>query len=126
MKKREFIQVAGFSDVIGVIDGTHVKILAPKEFEAEYVNRKRQHSINVQIVFDKNFRILDIVAQWPGSTHDARILRESGLHAAFERGIIPAGCHLLGDSGYPSKRWLLTPFLRPQPGPQSDYNRYVL
>ncbi|XP_050710099.1 putative nuclease HARBI1 isoform X2 [Eriocheir sinensis] len=37
--------------------------------------------------------------------------------------MVPAGCHLLGDSAYPSKKWLLTPYVRPQPGPQSAYNR---
>ncbi|XP_046579132.1 putative nuclease HARBI1 [Haliotis rubra] len=36
---------------------------------------------------------------------------------------LPAGAHLLGDSGYPSKRWLLTPYLRPQPGHKTNYNR---
>ncbi|KAK4293628.1 hypothetical protein Pmani_033690 [Petrolisthes manimaculis] len=41
----------------------------------------------------------------------------------FETGAVPAGCHLLGDSGYGSKSWLLTPYLRPQPGYQLNYNR---
>lgn len=124
IKKAEFVQIAGFPKVIGVIDGTHVRITAPKEFEAEYVNRKRYHSINTQIVFDARYRILDIVAKWPGSVHDARILNESALNRVlFGRGMVPQGCHLLGDSGYPSKKWLLTPYLRPQPGPQSSYNR---
>ena len=94
-----------------------MQLLAPKEFEKEYVNRKGKHSINVQVVFDNNYKFLDIVAQWPGSVHDARILRESGLFALFEAGRVPVGCHLLGDSGYPSQNWLLTPYLRPQPGP---------
>lgn len=125
MKKQEFRVIAGFPDVIGAIDGTHIRIVAPSENEAAYVNRKRYHSINVQIVFDANFKVLDVVARWPGSVHDARILNESGLFQLFERGMVPPGCHLLGDSGYPSKRWLLTPYLRPQPGPQSAYNRYV-
>ena len=125
VKQREFRQIAGLSGVIGAIDGTHIKILAPKEFEAEYVNRKKQHSINVQVVLDSHYKFLDIVARWPGSVHDARILRESELFSFFERGCVPAGCHLLGDSGYPSQRWLLTSYLRPLPGPQTNYNRYV-
>ena len=66
-----------------------------------------------------------IVAKWPGSVHDARIHSQSGLSRIFELGIVPAGCHLLGDSGYSSKTWLLAPYLRPLPGPQSAYNRWV-
>lgn len=123
VKRREFEELYGFPGAIGVIDCTHVRIIAPGEFEAEYVNRKGQHSINVQVVCDSHGRILHQSANWPGSVHDARILRESALFTGFERGMVPAGCHLLGDSAYPSKKWLLTPYLRPQPGPQSNYNR---
>ena len=31
------------------------------------------------------YSILDIVAKWPGSTHDSRILMESGLTQLFEQ-----------------------------------------
>ncbi|XP_053372959.1 putative nuclease HARBI1 [Mercenaria mercenaria] len=114
---------ARFPKVVGVIDGTHIKILAPSEEEDIFVNRKGYHSINVQVVFDAFDRIEDIVARWPGSTHDSRILHNSGLRQLFERGIVHGGYHLLGDSGYPCRRWLLTPYLNPQPGAQSAYNR---
>ncbi|XP_056004148.1 putative nuclease HARBI1 [Ostrea edulis] len=119
----DFFAIAGFPGVVGAIDGTHVRIIAPSEHEVEYVNRKNFHSINVQIVCDASYKILDIVASWPGATHDARILRESGLFQLFQRRLLPVKCHLLGDSGYPGKDWLLTPFLNPQAGPQSRYNR---
>lgn len=122
--QEHFFQVAGFPGIVGAIDGTHVQIIAPSVDENEFINRHHYHSINVQVVFDASYKILDIVAKWPGSTHDSRILRESGLHVLFENNHIPVHTHLLGDSGYPSRRWLLTPFLRPLPGAQTNYNRY--
>ena len=51
-----------FPGVVGAIDGTRIRIVAPKEYEEEHVNRKNYHSINTQIVFDANYKILDVVA----------------------------------------------------------------
>ncbi|KAK0153549.1 putative nuclease HARBI1 [Merluccius polli] len=113
-----FMAIAGMPGVVG----THIKIIAPSKDEDVFVNRKKLHSINTQIVFDATFNIIDVVAKWPGSTHDSRILMESGLRQLFERHHVPVGCHLLGDSGYPCKTWLLTPYLNPQPGAQLKYN----
>ncbi|KAL0199758.1 hypothetical protein M9458_002945, partial [Cirrhinus mrigala] len=50
------------------------------------------------------------------------MLSESGIRQLFERRYVPANCHLLGDSGYPCKPWLLTPYLQPRQGPQLNYN----
>lgn len=46
---------------------------------------------------------LDIIAGWPGSVHDSRVLRNSGLYqtAAIK---FPGDTHLLGDGGYPLLR----------------------
>lgn len=52
---------------------------------------------------------LDCVARWPGSARDSRVLHNSGLKQLFERGFVAGGYHLLGDSWYPSKTSLLTP-----------------
>ncbi|KAK0146250.1 putative nuclease HARBI1 [Merluccius polli] len=65
-----------YAGVVGAIDGTHIKIIAPSKDEDVFVNRKKVHYINMQIAFDATFNILD-VAKWPGSTHDSRILMES-------------------------------------------------
>ena len=125
-KQEEFQQIAGFPGVVGVIDCTHIRIVAPQDQEHAYVNRKNFHSINTQLVFDASYRIMDVVANWPGSTHDARIWRESGLRTLFENNHVPPhSCHLLGDSGYPSRRHLFTPFPRPQTDAQAAYNRLV-
>ncbi|XP_052788514.1 putative nuclease HARBI1 [Mya arenaria] len=114
--------IARFPNVIGVIDGTHIGIKAPHEHEEVFVNRMGDHSINVQVVFDPFHRIIDVVARWPGSVHDSRVLRESGLFDLFEGGHAN-GYYLLGDSGYPAKRLLLTPYLAPQNATEEGYNR---
>lgn len=118
-----FFAIAGFPGVVGAVDGTHVQIIAPPEYENEFVNRHNYHSINTQVIFDAKYKIIDIVAKWPGSTHDSRILTESGVRVLFENNHIPVHTHLIGDSGYPAKRWLLTPFLRPNQPSQINYNR---
>lgn len=45
-----FYEKFNFRGAIGVIDCTHVAIIAPDENEHVYVNRKNYHSINVQLV----------------------------------------------------------------------------
>ena len=47
-QKAKFVHLAGFSSVLGCIDGTHVQIQRPTSNEHEHVNRKNYHSINDQ------------------------------------------------------------------------------
>ena len=106
-----FFATAGFPNISGVIDGTHVRIQAPHRYEDQFVNRKNYHSINVQLICDPDCKITNVVAQWPGSTHDSRMLSESNIGRSFEAGT--QWGMLLGDSGYPCRSWLMTPFRSP-------------
>ena len=45
-------KIAGFPCVIGCVDGTHIRLQAPSQNEPNYVNRKKFHSINVQVICD--------------------------------------------------------------------------
>ncbi|XP_071963309.1 putative nuclease HARBI1 [Antedon mediterranea] len=119
--KIKFHDISGFPNVIGAVDGTHVRIQAPTVDEFVYVNRKGYHSLNIQVVCDANMRFTNCVVRWPGSTHDSRIFRESGLGVAFENGEMPEG-YLLGDSGYALRPFLLTPFINPITREERRYN----
>ena len=66
-------------------------------------------------------RITDVVARWPGSVHDATIFQQSRLRQRFEEGEFRSGI-LLGDSGYPNKKYLFTPLLRPATDAENRYN----
>lgn len=106
--QERFSQIAGFPSVVGCIDGTHVRILRPRTDESQYVCRKGYHSINVQAVCDHKGAFIHVSARWPGSTNDSFILRDSALWTAFESGDITG--IILGDSAYPVRKWLMTPF----------------
>ncbi|XP_052468303.1 putative nuclease HARBI1 [Carassius gibelio] len=118
--KDEFHRVAGFPNVIGCIDGTHIPIKAPSINEGDYVNRKSIHSINVQVICEATQIITNVEAKWPGSVHDARIFRESSLCQTFQQGQYNG--YLLGDRGYPCLPYLMTPYPEPEPGPQTRFN----
>ncbi|XP_031328989.1 putative nuclease HARBI1 isoform X3 [Photinus pyralis] len=59
----EFEKKQGIKNVIGAIDGCHIRINKPKLNQDSYVNRK------------------DVYCGEPGSLHDARLLRKSTLYA---------------------------------------------
>ena len=89
--RQRFFNYAGIPNVLGLIDGAHVEIKAPHIDEHIYVNRKSMHSINVQVVADMNYKFLDIVAKWPGSTHDSFMWKHSSLRDRMLNGSLGAG-----------------------------------
>nr|CAI5832608.1 unnamed protein product [Callosobruchus analis] len=119
-----FFAIAGFPQVIGCVDGTLVKIDAPTENEPEFVDRNEKHSINCMIVCGPNLEIYYASANWPGSVHDARVLRNSTLFQRMEEGWRPIlNGVLLGDSGYPLLEWLMTPIEVNIDAASAAYNR---
>lgn len=118
--KRDFFAVAGMPATIGAIDGTLVKIqeVGGAQNKTDFFCRKQFYAVNVQIICDANGNILDIVARWPGSTHDQTILVNSIIFERFLTGtFIRHGRHsiLLGDGGYRSEEFLATPLRATNP-----------
>ncbi|XP_030058307.1 putative nuclease HARBI1 [Microcaecilia unicolor] len=119
--KTGFFKIAGMPNVLGAIDCTHVAFTPPSDQEMQYRNRKMGYSLNVQAVCDANLKILDVVTRYPGSCHDSYILSNSALGRKFAEGRIAQGW-LLGDAGYGSKTWLLTPITIPRSDAEKRYN----
>lgn len=105
-----FYHKASFPRVIGCVDGSHVRIQSPGkslnfasslhsvyylffvvggEDPEIFRNRKGYFSINMQAVCDSDLRLLDVVARWPGSTHDSTIFNNSRLRRRFETNEFP-------------------------------------
>ncbi len=89
--KAQFAARAGFLNVIEAIDCTHIAIKAPSQDEFVFVNRKHFHSINVQIICDAQMQLTNIVARWPGSTHDSFILTNSVVGNRLEASTVHDG-----------------------------------
>ncbi|XP_030055147.1 putative nuclease HARBI1 [Microcaecilia unicolor] len=105
--KLQFFNIAGFPNVLGAIDCTHVPLVPPSKTESVYRNRKAAYSMNVQAICDAKLRILDAVVRFPGSCHDSYILSHSDIGRNLSNGTYGEGW-LLGDAGYGCKTWLLT------------------
>lgn len=104
-----FSRKNGFPNIVGAIDGTHIKIRAPKDKPQSYVNRKNFHSLQLQAVCRHDMSFSHVFTGYPGSCHDARVLRQSDL---WEHGLEWCGIvkHIIGDGAYPVRKWLLTPY----------------
>lgn len=105
----KFAQRAGFPGVIGAVDGTYIPIPGPKDFRDSYICRKGFPAFHLQAVCDKSLRFLDVFCAYPGSVHDSRAFRNSPLNARLENQAV-TDYHLIGDSAYALKPYLMTPF----------------
>lgn len=62
------------------------------------------------MICDSSLKIQDIVARWPGSSHDQTIFNNSDIRQKFENGEMNSAL-LLGDSGYGVTKYLIPPLL---------------
>ncbi|XP_056104722.1 E3 ubiquitin-protein ligase TRIM21-like [Rhinichthys klamathensis goyatoka] len=79
---RGFSDRWGFPQCAGVVDGTHICIMAPPHNPADYYNRKGFYSVILQGVVDQNMKFWDVNISWSGRVHDARVSNSS----LYERG----------------------------------------
>jgi len=120
--RQDFFNIAKFPSCIGAIDCTHIKIRSLGGNDAEiFRNRKQFFSINVQTICDSHLNIQNIVARWPGSSHDANIFWNSSIKQRFDNREFK-DCVLVAGSGYPLQSYLITPMLHPTTNVEHIFN----
>lgn len=77
--KKHYFNKHGIPNVIGCIDGTHIRIDRLMFSESSYYNCKDFFSLQAQIVCDHNLRIIHYHVGFPGSVHDARVFSHSEI-----------------------------------------------
>eukprot|EP00117_Sycon_ciliatum_P012448 scpid75727/ scgid13513/ Putative nuclease HARBI1; Harbinger transposase-derived nuclease len=108
-----FEAIAKLPGVIGSIDGSHMEVKPPSDDMDSYGNRLSYYSIVLQAVCDSEMVFTNCFAGYPGSVHDARVLRNSelGLEAGAHQALLFASeTYIIGDSAYPLETWLMVPF----------------
>ncbi|KAL1486881.1 hypothetical protein MTO96_046781 [Rhipicephalus appendiculatus] len=74
-------RIKGRRSTIGCVDGCHVEIHTPSESAHSYINRKKFPSLILQGICNHENRFTDVLIGFPGSAHDARVLREGPFFA---------------------------------------------
>jgi hypothetical protein len=99
------------------VDGTHIKMKVPANQHDSYVNRYQSHSINCMGICTANKIFTYVFVGYPGSVHDSRVFSNSSLVQHIEQfgkhKYFPMEeYHLIGDSAFPLRSWLITPYSR--------------
>ncbi|KAL1509932.1 hypothetical protein ABEB36_004596 [Hypothenemus hampei] len=108
--ERQFRMISGFPGVIGIVDGTSIPVRTPaKKNKSTYCNRHDQPAITLQGICDYKKRFIDVFTGPPGKIHDSRVFNLSFIQKNIKV-ICGDTFHLLGDSAYPLRPWLMTPY----------------
>ncbi|XP_068905219.1 uncharacterized protein [Tenebrio molitor] len=111
-----FQDQGGYPGVVGAIDVCNVPFKAPLDQQESYIDRKMKHSIKLQAVVGPQKTFLYTNIGFPGSVHDSRVLRNSALFVEIEQNgnlndyFYDENSHIVGDSAYPLRNWLMTPY----------------
>ncbi|XP_053959682.1 putative nuclease HARBI1 isoform X1 [Anastrepha ludens] len=107
---KEFENIAGFPNVLGCIDDSF--ITSGKLKHKTRSSNDNMHdcvSITLQGICDAKLRFLDIFTGVSNKTNDARVLKLSSIGKELPKLCAPR-YYLLGNSAYPLREYLLTPF----------------
>jgi DDE superfamily endonuclease len=119
-KTKSALRKDGFPGCVGFIDGTLIEIFQRPGTDGEaYFDRKKNYSLNMQVVVNQDKRIIGYFLGTSGSWHDARVFKRMGLSVTPEK-FFKEGEYLIGDSAYTSSKHMVIPFKGPDAKPPEN------
>ena len=119
------------SGIIGALDGWLVRIKCPALWEAtnagKYYCRKGFNAINVQVIVDRDKKVLWRHIGARGSSHDSPTFHKSRLGQLLQRWakeLNRKGLYIIGDSAYALRSYLMTPYDNVKPNTKEDHYNY--
>lgn len=106
-------------NIVGAIDGSHIRVAAPKHDESSYYNRKSFHSIILQAIVDPRGYFMAADAGFPGRMSDPKVLRYTTVFVKAMTWFGRFGYYIYGDAAYPLLPWLMTGY-RHRPTPDQE------
>nr|CAH7740486.1 unnamed protein product [Callosobruchus chinensis] len=100
-----------FPNFVASIDGKHVRIKCPKKTGSKHYNYKGFFSVILQALVDAHYKFLSVDVGAYGRQSDSGVFSESNLFQHMETGsFLFHNQVILGDQGYPLKKYLLRPY----------------
>ncbi|CAG7817905.1 unnamed protein product [Allacma fusca] len=111
--------------VLDVIIDHLFQEITPRENES-FVDRYGNHSINTLMICGPDMNFFCVNPNWPGATHDARVLRNTIICNRFDEGWRPfPDAVILGDPGYEATDWLIPPVFKTRITRQRDASTII-
>lgn len=122
--KAEFESIQGLPNCCGAIDITQIQLKACSFSlkNAALHNKMNNQSMAFQAIVDPDMRFRDVVCGYPGNMTGSSVLGSSSFFKLCDKGERLFGKkkklsdgtelreYIVGDSGFPSLEWLVTPF----------------
>ncbi|XP_068673793.1 uncharacterized protein [Montipora capricornis] len=117
---KEFEHISVFPHVVGALDSTHIRIIAPKQNKYDFLGKKNFYSVLVLGVADSNSKFIHVSAT-PGAVSHAEMLCDGALQRDIENGTIlnapdrmidgvPVKPLLVGNACFKLNPWLMKPY----------------
>jgi len=85
-------------NIVGAIDGSHIKVPPPKRDETSYYNRKSFHSVILQAIVDPRGYFMSVDVGFPGRMADPKVLRYTEVYRRAMQWFGRFGFYIYGEA----------------------------